>query len=165
MLKQNLQYKKTSRLTEQSKRHYPLYWPKNIQLLSLIFHSIHPWISAFSCFVLLGGKKKTSWEEESAGEKTCTQWFRGIVWTPAFSLWQPALIADPTRPHTPHFSWKEKLRHWYWSGMRSAVKDAAAAHSSQRCHLSFLPFQPRTCAETRTTRTSATFAETWKHNM
>lgn len=58
MLELHLQYKRTSRLTKQSKEHYPLYWPKNVQLLSLIFHSIHPWISAFWCFVFLGIKKK-----------------------------------------------------------------------------------------------------------
>lgn len=64
ILKLNLQYKKTSWLTKQSKKHYPRYWTKNA--LSLIFHSIHPWLSAFWCFVLLG---KMSWEEESGGER------------------------------------------------------------------------------------------------
>uniref|UniRef100_A0A8D0A9A7 Uncharacterized protein n=1 Tax=Sander lucioperca TaxID=283035 RepID=A0A8D0A9A7_SANLU len=67
MLELHLQYKRTSWLTKQSKKHYPLYWTKNVQLLSLIFHSIHPWLSAFWCF--LSSSEKMSWEEESGGER------------------------------------------------------------------------------------------------
>ena len=46
-----MQYKRTSWLTKQSKKHYPLYWTKNVQPLSHLFHSIHPWLSAFWCFL------------------------------------------------------------------------------------------------------------------
>lgn len=49
-LEQNLQYKRTSWLTKQWQKHYPLYWTKNVRLLSLICHLIHPWLSAFWCF-------------------------------------------------------------------------------------------------------------------
>lgn len=45
-----MQYNKIAWLTKQSKKHYPLYWTKNAQLLPRIFHSVHPWLSAFWCF-------------------------------------------------------------------------------------------------------------------
>lgn len=47
-------FKETSWPTKQSKIHYRLYWTKNVEFLSLIFQPIHPWLSAFWCFVLLG---------------------------------------------------------------------------------------------------------------
>lgn len=75
----NLQYKRTSWLTEQSKTHCPLYWTKNVHPLAHIFHWIHPWLTA-CCFLL--GKKINRKNVLGGGEwrrKTFTQWFRGIV--------------------------------------------------------------------------------------
>ena len=78
----NLQYKRTSWLTEQSKTHCPLYWTKTVHPLAHIFHWIHPWLTAFWCFCPPWKEKINRENVLGGGEwrrKTFTQWFRGIV--------------------------------------------------------------------------------------
>lgn len=146
-------------LTKQSEKHLLLYWTENIQHLSLIFHSIHPWLWAFWCFVLLGNQKKKRPGRRRVEEKD----FHSVIQrhgvnASILSLTTSVNCRSDSPTHstfllegeaeTPRLKWDEEC-------------------SKRCCSCPFLtpspplisPFPPRTCAETLT----STYAHLQRH--